>query len=435
MKRIGVFAKYFPGGGKMKKIKKILPCLVVVMIFSAGTALGAGFKLPEQGAKAMGMSMAWTAQADDPSAIYYNPAGITQLTGHQILLGGTLIFAKGSEFNGTITVPPPVSLTLPIAEKGKDQEFFAPVAYYTYGASEKVFLGIGINAPFGLARTYSPNFAPPSTTGNIGLNVQHAHLKTVVINPTIAYKLSDFVSFGFGIDYMHASAEFDRTLPLPTGTTKFHLDGDGDDWSWNAGLLITPGKFRFGFSFRNGYSVEIEGDAIVAGTGLSSGGRTTIEMADIFNMAVAYQTEKFTIEFDYDYTNWSDFQNLDIRLDSNLGPIIPAFIPQPKNWKDVAAYRLGGRYNFSEFCYASAGVFYDENPVPEETHGSELPDADRKGFSLGAGFAIKKIGVDLSYIFFDYRDRNVSAPPNGNGYNGTWTQEAHLVALNLSYAF
>ncbi len=424
----------------MKKILRNVLLMVLVLVFAAGTALGAGFKLPEQGAKAMGMSMAWTAQANDPSAIYYNPAGITQLEGMHLLIGGTLIDARGSTFQGFVKPPPtiaPPGALFPTNESGKDQEFFAPVAYYTMQAGDKIFLGIGINAPFGLSRTYSPDFTgPPSQTGNVALDTQHAQLQTVVVNPTVAYKINDYISIGAGVDYMHAKAELDRVL---APRVKFHLDGDGDAWNWNAGILVTPGyNLRLAVSYRNGYDMEITGDATAFGG--KTGGKTDVNMADILVAAVAYQTEKFTIEFDYDYTFWSDFENLDIKLDSPIiapsppfppGTGIPAFNPQRKDWDDVAAYRLGMRYNFSSSCYGSAGIFYDENPIPEATLGSELPDSDRRGFSLGAGFRIKDIDVDISYIYFDYRDRRV----NNSKYNGTWSNLARLYSLNLSYAF
>jgi long-chain fatty acid transport protein len=415
----------------MKNILKISLLSMAVFLFAAGMALGAGFKLPEQGAKAMGMSMAWTAQADDPSAIYYNPAGITQVEGIHILLGGTLIDARGSTFKGLVKAPPTLGLppgtVFPTNESGRNQEFFAPVAYYTVQATEKLFLGIGINAPFGLSRTYSSDFTvPPTQKGNVGLDVQHVSLQTVVVNPTVAYKFNEYISIGAGVDFMYGEAELDRTLGPGL---EFHLDGDGDAWSWNAGVLVTPGyNLKFGVSYRNGYNLEIDGDA--KAFGLSTGGKTKVKMGDILVAAVAYQTEKLTIEFDYDYTFWSAFENLDIRLDSSLGPI-PAFNPQAKNWGDVAAYRLGLRYDFSSSCYGSAGIFYDETPIPENTLGSELPDSDRRGFSLGAGFRVKNIGVDLSYIYFDYRDRRV----NNAKYDGTWENLARLYALNLSYAF
>ena len=78
---------------------KVLAVLLV-LAFSATSAMAAGFRLPEAGAKAMGMGFAFTAQANDPSAIYFNPAGITQLPGKNVMLGVTYIRENGGEFNG-----------------------------------------------------------------------------------------------------------------------------------------------------------------------------------------------------------------------------------------------------------------------------------------------------------------------------------------------
>src|SRR5512143_3819169 len=84
---------------------RMLPVLLV-LLFAAASANAAGFRLPEAGAKAMGMGFAFTAQADDPSAIYFNPAGLTQLDGQNVMVGGTYIYEKGGEFSGTATAPP-----------------------------------------------------------------------------------------------------------------------------------------------------------------------------------------------------------------------------------------------------------------------------------------------------------------------------------------
>ena len=50
--------------------------LGIALLGATGSAQAAGFKVNEQGAKAMAMANAFTAQADDPSALYYNPAGL-----------------------------------------------------------------------------------------------------------------------------------------------------------------------------------------------------------------------------------------------------------------------------------------------------------------------------------------------------------------------
>jgi len=53
--------------------------------------LATGFRLPNHDSEAVARGNAFTATANNPSAIYYNPAGITQLAGHQVSVGSYLI--------------------------------------------------------------------------------------------------------------------------------------------------------------------------------------------------------------------------------------------------------------------------------------------------------------------------------------------------------
>ncbi len=51
------------------------------------TAPALGFRIPNQDAEAIARGNAFVATADNPSAIYYNPAGITQIQGTEAQYG------------------------------------------------------------------------------------------------------------------------------------------------------------------------------------------------------------------------------------------------------------------------------------------------------------------------------------------------------------
>ncbi|MHB8942098.1 MAG: OmpP1/FadL family transporter, partial [Desulfobacteria bacterium] len=174
---------------------KTLPVLLV-LLFTASTSFAAGFRLPEAGAKAMGMGFAFTAQADDPSAIYFNPAGLTQLKGQNVMVGLTYVRENGGEFTGTT----PVDNTTAIKnETQKSLNFFIPNMYYTKtNASTGFAYGVGIFAPFGLGQEYNDK-----DTSIFRNQVTKIDLMTVVVNPTIAFKVNEFLSVGAGVDYMY----------------------------------------------------------------------------------------------------------------------------------------------------------------------------------------------------------------------------------------
>src|SRR5512134_1110533 len=125
--------------------------VILLLLFSASTSFAAGFRLPEAGNKANAMGFAFTAQADNPSAIYYNPAGLTQLEGNNIALGVTYVRENGNQFTGTT----PLTGGATVSETQEDLNFFIPNLYYTHTSkARKVAFGVGVFAPFGLGQEY-----------------------------------------------------------------------------------------------------------------------------------------------------------------------------------------------------------------------------------------------------------------------------------------
>ncbi|MGB3399096.1 MAG: outer membrane protein transport protein, partial [Candidatus Deferrimicrobiaceae bacterium] len=212
------------------RIGKVLAVLVV-LLFSATSAMAAGFRLPEQGAKAMGMGMSFVAQADDPSAIYYNPAGIVQLEGQNVMVGVTYVRENGAEFTGTtpLTFNTGTGLFDIESETQKDLDFFVPNAYWTRKASPNFAYGVGIFSPFGLGQEYENR-----TTSIFRNQVTKVEIMTLVVNPTVAWKVNDALSVGAGIDFMYGKAKLSQAGVVNIGTPQniFQLDLDGDGTAW-----------------------------------------------------------------------------------------------------------------------------------------------------------------------------------------------------------
>src|SRR5512134_574993 len=134
--------------GAMRIVKGL--AVLVILLFAAASANAGGFRLPEAGAKAMGMGFAFTAQADDPSAIYFNPAGIVQLEGQNVKVGVTYVKENGGEFTGVT----PLTGGVTQSETQKDLDFYIPNLFWTRKASPKLAYGVGVFAPFGLGQEY-----------------------------------------------------------------------------------------------------------------------------------------------------------------------------------------------------------------------------------------------------------------------------------------
>ena len=427
---------------------KILP-VSLVLLLTASTSFAAGFRLPEAGAKAMGMGFAFTAQADDPSAIYFNPAGLTQLKGQNVMLGGTYVRENGGEFTGTT----PLTGGASASETQKTLNFFIPNAYYTKTTDDGYFAyGVGIFSPFGLGQEYNNK-----DTSIFRNQITKIDLQTIVVNPTIAFKINEVLSVGVGIDYMWGKAILEKT-PVAPGVgnlynSKLESDwgSDGDAWGYNFGVLLKPTEnLRIGANYRSQFNLEIKnGDVTISktspayGSGLlgptptNTQGSATIAMPATFALGVAYTMGRLTVEADADWTFWSSFRSLPITIQDPVPTLFST--DTPKQWEDVCAVRFGAEYRVIDPLALRAGVAYDPSPVPSSTMGPELPDSDRMQYMVGAGYKVGRWTIDVAGMYIDKKDRTVNnqaiTAAGGTGFNGTWTGDAWLAGLDVAYNF
>ncbi|MBU5615134.1 OmpP1/FadL family transporter [Geomonas azotofigens] len=453
-------------------MRKWLWCVLMLCALPGlrGVSHGAGFKVSEQGAKAMAMGNAFAAQADDPSALYFNPAGIAFLPGIQMSLGALGILVPQTEFKGTTplsgTAPLDTGTTTAIEHSRRDI-VIAPTLYASYALDTlPLCFGFGVNATYPLSKSWSDS----SVFRN---QVQIASIKPVNFQPTVAYRFDDLkLGVAAGIDVTYAvvslqkslySPAIDPTAPAPPFGAyelgSLGVDGTGTDVGYNFGLLWKPrSDLNLGLAYRSKITLGIEGDANYLATtptgmgaiGLadsavfpytraraSSRASTSIPLPDTLDVAVAWRpTRQLTLEFDATRTGWSSFKKLEIHFDS---PQFAAFNnqPDPKNWRDVWSYKFGAQYQVNPRLALRAGYSFDESPVPNETVDPLLPDADRHSFSVGAGIGNALGTVDLAYMWVHFVDRTVHNQDMTTlrGANGVYKSDAYLLAANLNLKF
>jgi long-chain fatty acid transport protein len=400
--------------------------VLLVLLFTASTSFAAGFRLPEAGAKAMGMGFAFTAVADDPSAIYFNPAGLTQLQGQNVMLGATYVNLDGADFTGTT----PLTGGATRSETQKSLSFVIPNAYYTKTTSDGyIAFGIGVFAPFGNGQEYPS----PSIFQN---QITKIDLQTIVVNPTIAFKINEYLSVGVGIDYMYGIL---NNYDTNQGIFKTHYEGTGDAWGYNFGLLLKPtNNLKVGFNYRSAFKISVkDGDWTVSdNTTTSFPVGTTKASADLSlpataALGVAYTLDRLTLSADADWTFWSSYNELKI---VNTG-FPPYSVTRAKNWVDVCALRLGAEYRVTDPLALRAGFVYDPTPTPANTMGPELPDATRLNYMVGVGYKIGKVTIDVAGMYVDKLDRTVNNQAGTQGFNGTWSGNSWLASLDVGYKF
>jgi long-chain fatty acid transport protein len=408
----------------MKKLLGILAVSAICVLSSASLVSAAGFALPEQSASAMGMASAFTAQADDASAVWYNPAAMTNLDGTKISGGFVTIYPTFNHENSDGTT-----------DVGKRSFHFPVDIYATQKIDNRISLGIGINNPFGL----STNWSQTSKTSQVATV---SDVKTYEVNPNIAYKITDSLSVAVGVAYvkLDASLKNEQNInpaPPPVILRHSELSGDGDGWGGNvAALYKASEKFSTGVSYRSRVKIDIDGTAELSGVAKAPAS-TAITLPDILQWGVSYKaTDKLTVNTDLGYTWWSTYDK--IVVTSSTAIFNKTY---DKQWKDVWNLRIGAQYKLDEALKLRAGLQYDQNPVPDHYFETRVPDSDRVGVSLGGGYAIGNLTVDVAYLYLKFLTRNINdsvqddATTSRDSLNGTYKADVHVAALNISYRF
>lgn len=387
----------------------------------AGQASAAGFRLPDQDAAAIGMGGAFVAQADDPSAAWYNPAAMTTLEGTQMSVG-IMTLAPVMEHQN-------VNGTTDTAER---QMFLLGDLFFTTKVDDRVSAGLSLTGPFGL----STNWSALSATSRVAA---FSRIISVDINPNVAYRLNDRLSLALGLDFMKLEATMEKML---SPVTLFRLDGQGTGWGANAAILYKAEPVDLGLSYRSRIKVDVEdAHANVVGfpAAFTNSVKTEITLPDLIEGGISWKlSDRTTLNSDLEYTWWSTYDRL--VLESNtfvalgLGPVQT----DEKQWRNTWTFRLGGQYKVSDQWKLRAGYVYDQTPVQEAHFETRAPDADRQGITVGTGFTARGTTVDVSYMYIRFKTRHINdslADGASQVLNGTYDSHAQLLAVNVAHKF
>jgi long-chain fatty acid transport protein len=423
---------------------KLMALLSVISAAASSAAFGGGFAIFEQGAKAVGMGNAFAATADDPSAIFYNVAGIAQQRRPAVLAGGNGI-TFGNEFRGD----PNDAWSSGQTGHYRRHLFVPPNAYAILPVGNEVTLGVGVFSSFGL-RT---NWAQPWAGRFVS---QDANVKAISVEPAIAWQSSGgHLAFGIGGEYRCSHIILSRNSPALNpfngrivDIANAYLDSDWNSaWGYNVGFLFKPGQtWRVGAAYRSHIKINYTGggtftqiptgnpqlDALVA-KDLPPNQRltTSIDFPATASFGIATTAVgKWTLEADLINQTWSRFKSLDVIFSqtptSNLHRI--------ENWKNCWSYMVGGNRRVSDAWEIRLGALYDRNPEPTSVVGPLLPDADRLGATFGIGYEHGPFVVDATEFVLHFKTRSTEGVSSDN-FNGTYKTDANIVSVNLGYKF
>jgi len=420
----------------------IAATLAVLLVGAAIPAQAAGFGIFEQGAKGMGTAGAFTAQADDGSALFHNVAGIAFQKDSSWTVGTTLISLGNSDFKGVAPFPGPTA-----TGEQKSQVLFPSHVYYIRPLSGDWTLGLGFNNPFGLVTEWDK----PDTWPGRFLSTK-ADLTTYDLSANLGWQINPQFGVGFGVIGRFAEVTLERRAALPnpfilapSEVAKVSLESDLDSGlGWTVGILHKyNNSFSWGLSYRSKVEVDFGGDArftqvstgfpqfdgavaAVLPFGSPTPIQTSVEFPDMASLGFSFALSPSShLNVDVNWTGWSTFD--EVVIDFTDRPDLNQQLPE--NWEDVYNYRIGFAWNSSPGNEWRVGFVYDETPQPDETVSPLLPDANRQGYTLGWGHQGPRLSFDaaLMYLVFDKR----TTTTNVNNFNGTYETDAILLGLTL----
>lgn len=391
------------------------------LIMTPASGLGSGFALYEAGARGSALAGAVVARADDLSAIFYNPAGLVQLPGFQVMGGFSFIIPR----NEIVTHSGGADIHTLM------ESWVSPVPHFftSYQLTNRVWLGLGLNSPFGLGVKY-----PDTWPGNA--NIIRATIETLNLNPTAAVKITDYLAAGGGLDLMYFNFNMTRMLPLPfLGPQKFHLEGDTWGVGYNFGLHLKPrDDISLGISYRSQVRQKVEGPAqFQPYNSLNASASGSIILPDtIFAGIMVRPLEKLSVEAGAIWTHWSLFRNFDLKFENALGTL-----SEGKNWHNTWRGQLGVEYRALPWLDLRAGYALENEPMPDRSVDYLVPTTDRRHtFSCGTGFRWQAMTIDLAYSLVYMPDRTVNNSLTAGVLPSTFQGRLnHVVVFSLGYKF
>jgi len=423
-------------------------------------AQGAGFLIYEHGAAAMAMGGAFVGLANDPSAIFHNPAGIAFLEGTQIYGGATFITS-----NSSLSLPNWPDPTYQTVDQEK-QWHYPPTVYITHKISDSLTAGLGFFVPYGLGVKWPKDYP-------LRFISYEDDMKTFFLNPTLAVKLSDNFSLGVGVSYVYGTLDFfliDREevdigpligLPIPIVSTfdlDAHLDATGSGWGFNAGALYKTDNFSIGFNWRGGFKIKYEGDigvvldayeipapygALVPAEQVaqfipsSVPASTEFSFPHILGVGIAYNaTNNLLLTADVHYILWETYEEILVVVEHAL--FADKHIEE--SWENSWIFRAGLQYLLSQYFALRLGFLYDQTPQPVEFMDPILPDANRWAITGGFGYKSGGFVIDAAFQYEPFSERT---SPNRGIYDlivinlgeGPYSTTAYLFGISIGYNF
>ncbi|HUP93875.1 MAG TPA: outer membrane protein transport protein [Burkholderiales bacterium] len=399
----------------------------------ANEAVAGGFAIGVQSGSATGNAVAGgAAVAEDASVIWSNPAGMMELKQSRQLTTAIHVFRPSFRFQNTGSTG-----AFAVGSDGGDGGDWAyvPNAFFTMPITDRLRVGLAINAPFGLTTNYDQGWQGQ-------LVALKSQIQTLNLNPAIAYRVNNMLSVGAGVNVQMIRAKL-SSFSGAAALGNVNLKADDVGYGYNLGAMVQPRDgTRFGVSYRSRIKYSLDGNVNFtgpAGAAFGSDVSADLTVPDSASFSVFHRLNRdWELMADATWTGWDRLQQLAVvRTTTSAGGAAGSTLTTiPFRWDNTWRFGVGANYNVHDRMKIRLGVAFDETPTNDGTRSPRLPDQDRTWLAAGLQYRVPRAGVlEIGYAHEFIRDATVNNALGASNLVGKFDNKANILSLQYSHPF
>ena len=415
--------------------------LMLIVDRNAFAGDNGNLKLELDDAAAAGMGDAFVGEADRASAVYFNPAGITQIDSLEVSAGLTW---AGPQLKFSPTGGGDSS-------KMMNENFIFPNVFVTTPViKDKLYIGLGESSDFGGGFDWESNSFSR-------YNVIKDSIADQDYRMVLAYKVTDQWSIGAGP--INDQSHFEHYNGInqggaPTGDGNALFKANDNAWGWDLGTIFKLNdQNQFGLNYKSPIHHNYDGTVYFGNlfTGAGLGGllgassfstKATQKLTLPQSVTLGYNfkpTSKWTINFDLEWTDWSQYKQQTINY-PDVSPTIAGALASSstfgRDWTSVWSESLGVQYAVTDAFRVRAGYEHHQTPIPKATFDTSFYDANANAYTIGFGYDItKNLTIDVAYIADVYDTRNNQNGLDSSMLNGKYKAFVKVCTMSLTYKY
>lgn len=398
-------------------------------LLGAAAAQAGGYQLNDYSVTGLGRSFAGAGVVgDDYSAIAFNPAGMSLATRSGFQIGITPVNLRSNVADRASPQTGELSVTVPV-----------PHAFAQYKVNDKVDIGLGVYAPYGLATRYKSSWMGRDEAILSKLDI-------IDIAPAISYRITSQWSVGASIIARYIYGHMTNAINLgggaiPGSQSDFELDG----WTvaGSLGVVYQPTEdTRIGLSWRSGSKQQVKGDhkmeGLPGGAAVYNGtytGRSSPDLPQTFTLAAYHKIQKFGLSGTARWTGWSEsFPRFVMKSENPMFASAGGIAKNATyNWRNAWTLATGLDYYHSDNWTFRTGVAWDQSPAKRDTERTlRIPDTDRMWLSAGFSYIWESWQLDVGYAYMIGQTARIL--DGGRDYKYT-DMRANLLGVQAQFKF